>query len=141
MEAGSVQGLNSRGQRRLIPITGGTVTGPYFSGRVLSGGADFQMVVSDTCADLDARYLLAVTLPDGSTAQVFVQNRALRRASAEDTARLLNGERVDPSGVYFRCVPTFEVSHPALRWLTESVFVGTGTRAPEGVQLSFYRVM
>jgi hypothetical protein len=141
VEAGAVQGLNSQGQRRVIPITGGTVSGPYFSGQVLPGGADFQIVVSDTCADLDARYLLAVTLPDGTAARVFVQNRALRRASASDTARLLRGERVDPAGVYFRCVPTFEVSHPALAWLTESVFVGTGTRAPDGVQLSFYRVM
>lgn len=141
VEAGPVQGLNSRGQRRVIPITGGSVNGPYFSGYILPGGADFQLVVSDTCADLDARYLLAVTLPDGTEARVFVQNRALRRASAHDTARLLRGERVDPAGVYFRCVPTFEVSHPALHWLTESVFVGTGTRAPDGVQLSFYRVM
>ena len=58
IEAGQVTGLNSRGKRRIIPITGGTLTGPQLQGRVLPGGADFQMVVSDTCADLDARYLI-----------------------------------------------------------------------------------
>ena len=34
--------------------------------------------------------------------------RALRRASAELTARLVRGEAVDPSLVYFRCTPSFE---------------------------------
>jgi hypothetical protein len=57
IEAGQVTGLNSRGRRRIIPITGGTVRGTI-NGSVLPGGADFQIVVSDTCADLDARYLL-----------------------------------------------------------------------------------
>ena len=57
VEAGQVMGLNSRGRRRIIPITGGTVRGTI-NGAVLPGGADFQIVVSDTCADLDARYLL-----------------------------------------------------------------------------------
>ena len=55
IEAGQVTGLNSRGRRRIIPITGGKVTG-RLNGTVLPGGADFQIVVSDTCADLDARY-------------------------------------------------------------------------------------
>nr|MCU0763253.1 DUF3237 family protein [Hydrogenophaga sp.] len=55
IEAGDVVGLNSRGKRRIIPITGGTVSG-RINGRVLAGGADFQLVVSATSADLDARY-------------------------------------------------------------------------------------
>lgn len=135
VEAGQVTGLNSRGRRRIIPITGGTVTG-QLTGTVLPGGADFQIVVSDTCADLDARYLLQ--LDNGE--HVFVMNRALRRASAEDTARLVRGEPVDPAAIYFRCVPTFEVSHPSLAWLTENVFVGTGARFPDRVEMRFFRV-
>ena len=136
IEAGNVMGLNSRGRRRIIPITGGTVTG-RINGRVLNAGADFQIVVSDTCADLDARYLLELD----SGEHVFVQNRALRRASAQDVARLMGGLPVDPARVYFRCVPTFEVSSPDLKWMTESVFIGTATRAPDGVFLSIYEVL
>ena len=135
IEAGQVTGLNSRGRRRIIPITGGKVTGKL-SGTVLPGGADFQMVVSDTCADLDARYLLR--LDNGE--HVFVMNRALRRGSVEDIARLVRGEPVDPAAIYFRCAPTFEVSSPALAWLTDSLFVGTGARFPDRVEMRFFRV-
>jgi hypothetical protein len=135
IEAGQVTGLNSRGRRRIIPITGGKLEG-QLNGTVLPGGADFQLVVSDTCADLDARYLLRLD----SGEHVFVQNRALRRGSAEDIARLVRGEPVDPSAIYFRCVPTFEVSHPSLAWLTESIFVGTGARFPDRVEISVFRL-
>lgn len=144
IEAGAVTGLNSRGRRRIIPILGGRARlasapqpdAAWSEGIVLPGGADFQIVVSDTCADLDARYLLR--LDNGE--HVFVMNRALRRASAEDTARLVRGEPVEPAAIYFRCVPTFEVSHPSLAWLTESVFVGTGARFPDRVEMRFFRV-
>ena len=135
IEAGQVTGLNSRGRRRIIPITGGKVSGKI-NGRVLTGGADFQIVVSDTCADLDARYLLE--LDNGE--HVFVMNRALRRGSVEDIAKLVRGEPVDPAAIYFRCVPTFEVSHPSLAWLTESIFVGTGARFPDRVEMRFFRL-
>jgi len=135
IEAGAVTGLNSRGRRRIIPITGGKVTG-LLNGTVLPGGADFQIVVSDTCADLDARYLLQLDTGE----HVFVMNRALRRGSVEDIAKLVRGEPVDPAAIYFRCAPTFEVSSPALAWLTESLFVGTGARFPDRVEMRFFRV-
>ncbi len=145
IEAGLVSGLNSRGKRRIIPITGGTLTGsaahhPTLQGRVLPGGADFQIVVSDTCADLDARYLIAL---DGEYAgeHIFVMNRALRRGSAEDVAKLVRGEAVDPSRIYFRCAPTFEVSSLKLQWMTESLFIGNGARGTDRVHISLYRLV
>ncbi|MGH8820577.1 MAG: DUF3237 domain-containing protein [Rhodoferax sp.] len=140
IEAGQVSGLNSRGRRRIIPITGGTLTGPRLHGRVLPGGADFQLVVSATTTDLDARYLLALDGPQHAGEHIFVQNHALRRGSADDIAKLVRGEPVDPAALYFRCVPTFEVSSPALAWLTESLFLGTGARYPDRVEMSFFRV-
>ena len=101
-------GDTGSGQRRVIPITGGTARGPRLNGTVLSGGADFQLVRPDHVAELDARYVIQAD--DGTC--LFVMNRALRRASAELTARLVRGEAVDPSLVYFRCTPSFEA--PAL---------------------------
>jgi hypothetical protein len=139
LEAGTVTGTHSRGKRRIIPITGGTVSG-QLNGRVLPGGADFQLVVSDTLADLDARYMLQLDDPAWPGAHVFVQNHALRRGSAEDITRLVRGEPVDPAAIYFRCAPTFEVSHPALAWMTESLFIGTGARYPDRVEMRFFRV-
>ncbi len=136
IEAGQVQGLSTQGRRRIIPIAGGTVRG-RINGKVLAGGADFQMVVSSTTADLDARYMLE--LDDGS--HVYVHNSALRRGSAEDVAQLLAGQAVPPERIYFRCVPRFEVENPALHWMTQSVFVGTGVRFPSGVEISIFELL
>lgn len=132
IEIGAVNG----GRRRIIPILGGELRGPQVSGRVLHAGADFQLVQNDGVADLDARYVLE--LDDGT--KVFVANRALRRASPEVTEQLVRGEAVDPALVYFRCLPRFEVAEGRWRWLAESLFVGTGVRRPDRVEMAFYRL-
>ncbi len=131
-------GHTPAGLRRMIPITGGTVTGPRLNGQVLAGGADFQLILDGgTQAHLDARYVME--LDDGS--RVFVQNTALRVASLENSQRIMNGQPVNPDEIYFRCQPKLEATTPAWAWLSESQFIGTGRRAPDGVYLSFYRVL
>lgn len=130
-------GTTPAGLRRVIPITGGVVRGPRLNGRVLASGADFQLILGGgTAAHLDARYV--IELEDG--ARVFVQNTALRHASPENSQRLMRGEPVDPTQVYFRCQPKLECAAPAWAWLNECQFIGAGRRAPDGVFLSFYRV-
>jgi hypothetical protein len=130
-------GVTQMGLRRMIPITGGTVKGPRLNGRIMPGGADFQLIVADhTQAHLDARYVLE--LEEGT--RVWVQNSALRVTSPEDALRIMRGEPVDASRVYFRCQPRFEVAHPDFQWLSESQFIGTGLRLPDAVHLSFYQV-
>ena len=131
-------GHTPAGLRRMIPITGGTVSGPEMNGRVLPGGADFQLILNGgTQAHLDARYVLE--LDDGS--RIWVQNTALRVASAVNSLRIMRGEKVDPEAVYFRCQPQFETAAAQWAWLHESQLIGTGQRAPDGVYLSFYRVL
>jgi hypothetical protein len=131
-------GHTPAGLRRMIPITGGTVTGPRLNGKVLAGGADFQLILGGgTQAHLDARYV--IELDDGS--RVFVQNTALRVATLENSQRIMNGQPVNPEEIYFRCQPKMEATTPAWAWVSESQFIGTGRRAPDGVFLSFYRVL
>jgi hypothetical protein len=131
-------GTTPAGLRRMIPITGGVVRGPRLNGRVLAGGADFQLILGGgTQAHLDARYV--IELDDGT--RVFVQNTALRVASLEHSLRIQRGEPVPPEAVYFRCQPRLEATAEAWAWLNESQFIGTGRRAPDGVFLSFYRVL
>jgi hypothetical protein len=48
-------GSSKRGRRNIIPITGGTATGKI-AGKVLAGGADFQILSSPM--SLDARYTI-----------------------------------------------------------------------------------
>jgi Protein of unknown function (DUF3237) len=123
------------GQRRLVPILGGTVGG-RLAGRVLPGGADFQLIHGGKQAHLEARYMLE--LDDG--ARVFVQNAGLRAASAEVTARLLRGEPVDPGEVYFRGQVSLETGDARWWWLNERQFLCVGQRLPAQVLMSFYVV-
>jgi hypothetical protein len=131
-------GHTPAGLRRMIPITGGTVSGPQLNGHIVPGGADFQLILNHgTQAHLDARYVIELT--DGT--RVFVQNTALRVASLENSQRIMRGEKVHPDEVYFRCQPQLEATAPQWAWLNESQFIGTGRRTPDGVYLSFYRVL
>src|SRR5215218_514280 len=124
------------GRRRIIPILGGTFDGPLLRGKVLSGGADWQIVQGDGVAKLDTRY--ALQTHDGKL--IYIQNAGLRHASPEVTKKLLAGEAVDPSQVYFKTVPTFETAAPDLQWLTRSIFIGIGERYPTEVVIHVWRV-
>lgn len=124
------------GNRRVIPILGGEVRGDGWSGRILPGGADFQLIASDTVALLDARYVVET---DGGD-RIFVMNRAVRSAPAEVTAKLVRGEVVDPALVYFRCAPVFETASASLAWINERIFIGTGVRHPDRVEIGVFAV-
>ena len=129
-------GATVHGRRRLIPITGGEAVGEGWRARVLPGGADFQLIVNGTLAELDARYVLET---DGGDL-IYVQNTAVRRGPPELLARLARGEVVPPEQIYFRCFPRFETAAPSLAWISERLFVGTGARHPDSVQMRFFEL-
>jgi hypothetical protein len=129
-------GQTHHGVRRLIPILGGQVQGHGWTARVLAGGADFQLIVNERMAELDARYVIET---DGGDL-IYVQNRAVRTAAPDVMARLVRGEPVPPESVYFRCSPSFETSSVSLGWITERLFVGTGARHPDRVVMRFFEV-
>ena len=131
-----VVGAGAAGERRIVPILGGRVSGPRLEGEILPGGADFQLIRPDGVAEIEARY--AIRLPDG--ALVYVVNRGLRHAAPEDMARLLRGEPVPPERVYFRTAPAFETASPAHAWLQRGLFVGFGERRPASVLVRVYAV-
>jgi hypothetical protein len=129
-------GASIHGRRRLIPILGGQVHADGWQAEVLPGGADFQLIVNPTLAELDARY----TLKTSTGELVYVHNQAIRAASPELMARLLRGEAVDPAQIYFRCTPRFETASPALAWITERLFVGAGVRRPDSVHIRLFEL-
>jgi hypothetical protein len=55
-------------------------------------------------------------------------------------AKIIRGEPVDPSTVYFRCSPSFETASPSLAWIAERLFIGTGARHPDKVVMRFFEV-
>lgn len=127
-------GRTPRGQRRVIPIVGGEARGEGWTARVLPGGADYQVVIGGTLAELQAHYVLET---DGGDL-IYVRNQAIRSASAEVTAKLMRGEPVDPALVYFRCMPALETGAPSLAWINERLFVGAGVRQPDRVEMRFF---
>jgi hypothetical protein len=129
-------GMLPHGRRRVVAITGGTFDGPQLRGRILPGGADWQIIGADGFSELDSRY--ALETDDG--ALITVHNVGIRHASRDVMEKLLAGEVVDPAAVYFRTSPTFETAAPHLQWLTRSLFIGVGERYPSEVVVRFWRV-
>lgn len=135
-------GASALGNRRVIPILDGVVSGPRLQGRILPGGADFQLVRHDAgngivVADIEARYVLETD--DG--ARIYIVNAGVRSGPAELIARLAGGEIVDPRLIYFRTAPRFETAAPGYDWLMQYLFVATGARYPDRVEMRYFRVV
>ena len=130
-------GAGPLGRRRIIAITGGRFIGGRLSGRVLPGGADWQVIRADGVAELDARY----TLETADGALVYVRNRGYRHGPVDVLKRLAAGENVDPAQYYMRTTPLFETGDQRYAWLNRIVCVATGARRPAAVELEVFEVI
>jgi len=124
------------GRRRIINITGGTFRGERLSGKVLPGGADWQVIRPDGVADLDARY----TLETSDGALIYVRNHGYRHGPADVLKKLAAGEEVDPSLYYMRTTPLFETGDARYAWLNRLICVGTGARRKSSVHLEIFEI-
>jgi hypothetical protein len=129
-------GRTPYGERRIIGILGGTVGGPKLSGRILPGGADWQIIRSDGAADIKARY----TIETDAGARIMVTSEGLRHGPPEVIARLARGDKVDPADYYFRTVMRFETSDPKIDWLNRILALARGQREARAVRLDVYEV-
>jgi Protein of unknown function (DUF3237) len=125
------------GERRIINILGGPVDGPRLKGRILPGGADWQIIRTDGVADLKARY----TIETEAGARILVASDGMRHGPADVIARLARGEAVDPSLYYFRTVMRFETADPGVAWLNKIIALGRGIREPRVVRLDVFEVV
>jgi hypothetical protein len=125
------------GHRRIVPLTGGTFTGPELRGKLLPGAsADWQTILPDGTAFGDIRYTLQTDRSD----LLYVQARGVRHGSAEVLARLGRGEDVDANEYTFRTLTQIETASPELEWLSKGVFISVGGRQPGGVIYDTYLV-
>jgi hypothetical protein len=119
-------GETALGQRRYIPITGGSVVGPKLNGQVVPGGWDFQLTYKGSdCTQLSADYFLKAD--DGTLIHVF------------------NEGLVCPGGGQAIFRPKLEAPKGKHDWMTHSTFVATleleGTPPKvEAVRIRFYEV-
>src|SRR4030095_14452499 len=120
----------TQGRRRIVPLTGGTSTGPELTGKLLPGSsADWQGVLRDGPALGALRY----TLQTDGRDLLYVKSRGIRHGSAEVLERLARGEDVDPSEYTFRTSTRIETAAPELDWLNKGVFISVGGRQPRAV--------
>jgi hypothetical protein len=129
-------GETPQGRRRIIPITGGSFRGARLAGRVLPGGADWQVVRPDGVAQLEARY----TLETADGALIYVRNDGYRHGPPEVMQRLAAGAAVDPAQYYMRATPRFETGDPRYAWLNGIVCVASGARRAATVELEVFEV-
>ena len=130
-------GTTRYGKRRIIGINGGTFHGPQLSGKVLSGGADWQTVRADGTADLVADYSLQTS--DGEI--IYVHNEGLRTATPEVLARLASGEDLPADAYYMRTAAKLEIAADSeYAWLNKAMIISTGMRKANSVVLHFYRI-
>jgi len=130
-------GATPYGDRRVINIIGGRVQGPRLSGRILPGGADWQIVRPDGVADLRARY----TIETDGGARILVASDGLRHGPADVMARLARGEALDPALYYFRTAMRFETSDPSVAWLNRIIALGRGAREARAARLAVHEVL
>ncbi len=109
------------GGRNFITITGGTVAGPKFKGKVVAGGWDYQLHLPNGCGTISADYFLQAE--DGTI--INVVNKAMTCPGG--SARLFTR-------------PVFEAPKGPHEWLNSGVFVGTLDMGAGGVRIRFYQV-
>ncbi len=124
------------------PIVGGTLSGPRLDGRILPGGGDWWVGRGMT-VQLDARYNIEARLSGSSdeTAAVEVVNRGYWRTDEATYERMLAGDEVDESRLYYRTAFTFRTDHPDLAWLCRSQFIGYARPAPGHVMIRVFRLV
>ena len=123
---------------RIVPVSGGVVTGPKLQGEILPGAsADWLRVEADGTAHIDVRLSIRAT----SGGIVHLRYGGIRTGPAAVLTRLASGEAVPPADYYFRIALRFETGDPELSWLNRVVAVGTGQRPPSGPRYDVYAVL
>lgn len=129
-------GTAKYGERRYVPLKGGTVSGPELQGEVVDGGVDWQVLRADGVLDVAAHYVIRT----GDGALVEVQSDGVRHGPAPVMARLARGEPVAPDEYYFRTVMRFTTGAPAWLHLNKVLALAVGQRDARLVHLDVYRI-
>jgi hypothetical protein len=129
-------GDTPRGNRKIVPVVGGTIEG-RIAGRILPCGGDWALTRPDGVLELDVR--LTVETEDGDL--IHVTYSGMRHGSAEDLQALAEGRNVPPERLYFRILPRFETSAPKWRWLNRILCVGMGERLQSGPRYHLHEIL
>ena len=111
--------------RRFVPILGGVVSNGL-TGRILSGGGDWQSVLVDGTIEISAHYVIEIE----GEGLVEIRSDGVR-AVPED----------NPDAVYFRTLIRFQTSAPGLKRLNKVLAISTGRREANRVLLEISEIL
>jgi hypothetical protein len=129
-------GAAPHGERRYVPLGGGTVRGPELNGNIVAGGVDWQLNRADGVLEIAAHYV--VLTDDG--AHVEIRSEGLRHGPPDVMARLARGEAVARDAYFFRTVVRFTTGAPAWAHLNKVMALACGEREARLVKLDLYRI-
>ena len=129
-------GQTPRGNRKIVPVIGGTLEG-RINGKVLPFGGDWALTRPDGVLELDVR--LTIETDDGALIHMIYYG--VRHGTDEDLAALARGEHVPPEKLYFRIMPRFETSAPQWSWLNRILCVGLGERLKTGPRYHLHEIL
>jgi Protein of unknown function (DUF3237) len=129
-------GAAKYGERRYVPLLGGTVAGPEINGRIVEGGVDWQVNRGDGVLDIAAHYVIRAD--DGGL--IEVQSDGMRHGPADVMARLARGEAVAGSEYFFRTLMRFQAGASAWLHLNKVMAIAVGQRDAKLVRLDVYRI-
>ena len=110
------------GTRMIVPITGGTVTGPKISGTLEAVGADWLTLRSDATAQLDVRALIRTS--DG--AMIHPSYKGIMSPDADGAPRIISA-------------PLFETGDERYAWLNNVQAFAIGAPGKGSVEYKVYR--
>lgn len=126
---GIAVGETPRGRRNIVPITGGTFSGPGIEGTIIAGGWDWQLTRSDGCTEVEADYMIRTN--DDVVINVI------------NTGVLCPPQDGQPAPA--RTQPRFEAPKGKYEWLNRTAFIGTLELAPNtagpAVRIRFYKAV
>jgi hypothetical protein len=125
------------GHRAIVPVTGGTFTGPKLRGEVLPGGGDWLLKRPDGAMALNVR----ITLRTDDGQLIYMSYRGFIFDSPNVMERRAQGEAVDPSETYWRMTTFFETGSEKYSWLNQMIAVGVGRGGPAGPEYSLYSIL
>lgn len=64
----------------------------------------------------------------------------IRSGAEEDIDALVRGEDVPADRVYFRSQPRLSSAASRLAWMNERLFLGSGKRLPNSIELDIYQI-
>ena len=129
-------GTGPYGERRCVPLLGGSVSGPGLNGAILPGGADWQILRADGALDIQAHYIVRTI--DG--ALIEIDSRGLRHGPPAVIQRLARREAVAPAEYFFRTLMRFQTGHPAWLHLNATMALARGERQAQLVVLDVFRI-